>query len=108
MNIIEKEAKQNPFFAILDAKIDNETHIVTYTQNQVNAATEFHANVSNAYFRSSVYLNFRKNFISIKVDKPTNADKVSNEVTELDAFCHLNSIQKQIMKNGTIIYHLPK
>lgn len=104
----DKETKQNPFFAIIDAKIDSETNIVSYSQDQVNAATEFHGNVSNAYFRSAVYLNFRKNFISVKVEKPTKVDKISNEVIELDEFCQINNIQKQVMKNGTVIYHLPK
>jgi hypothetical protein len=101
----ENSSKLPAFVCIADAKAKNEKNIVLWSDKQVVDANKFKDLVSNAYFRSRVYLNYREGFIVIKVDRPTVQDRVSKAVETLDSYCVSHGIVKLSTK-ANILYRI--
>jgi hypothetical protein len=93
-------AKTSGFFCIQDAKQHNETNIQLYTLAERQYAEQLKARAQVAYPDSRVYLNYKKNFIGIKIEKPSPSDKVGMAVARFDDFCtERNIIKKPCGKN---------
>jgi hypothetical protein len=85
----ENSSKLPAFVCIADAKAKNEKNIVLWSDKQVVDANKFKDLVSNAYFRSRVYLNYREGFI----------------VETLDSYCVSHGIVKLSTK-ANILYRI--
>jgi hypothetical protein len=88
-----------------DAQARNKKNKDNFTLAEIDFSEELHSLAKAAYFRSRVFLNYRENFIAIKVERPNRADLVSKEVAEFEQFCKDNSIDT--VKTATaIIYRI--
>lgn len=85
------------FIARQDCERINRENRDKYTLSEQKAATEFKQLVDNAFFRRRTFLNFRPNFIAIKVEAPKLEDKISSEYRAVMAFADANNIR---VKNG--------
>lgn len=96
-------SKQAAWVCVMDAKKRNAENIKLFTPTQIAAGEAFLQMAQNAWFRSRVYRNYREtNFIAIKVDKPTAADKLSPAVTALDNFAVEHGIEKCVRATSYI------
>lgn len=75
------KAAPNKMAATLDAKRRSAAAEKNYTQEQQAVAHALHMQMASAWIRSRVYLTYRDTFVTVKIDKPTAADKLSKEVT---------------------------
>jgi hypothetical protein len=101
----EKQTHTSSAYCFIDAQRRNKENKNLYSEMQHSKADELFERVTNAYWSSTVYRNYRATFIAVKVDKPVISDLVSNRVSELDQFCNDNNIVKaQSGKN--IIYRI--
>lgn len=107
MSYVQDETKSRlpAFVCVADAKARDAKNIVLFNDAQIKAGQTLFEKVQNAYFRSRVYRNYRENFIAVKVDKPTTADKVSKEVAALTTYCTSNGIDVVTTKSN-IIYRI--
>ena len=88
-----------------DVKKLNAKHIGNFTQGQIKTSKVFHERVRSTFIRSKVYLNYRENFIAIKVHEPKMADKLTHEYTDLIDYCEQNKI-KAVKSPSGIIFRL--
>lgn len=79
-----------------------------YSEDEQDYGVRLRFQVEVAYFRSTVYMEFRKKFISISVYKPTQLDSVSADVERLDRYCEENGIEKVRTKGRNFVYRVPK
>jgi hypothetical protein len=101
----EANVQQSALFAVIDAKKQNAEHASLYTQAEHALADDFLTRAQGAFIRSKCYKNNRQNFISIKIAKPTAADKLSKEVEELDKYAQqLGAVKK--LRGDAIIYEV--
>lgn len=78
-----------------------------HTQERQKYSNYFFNRVVSAYQGSQVYRTYRKEFIAIKVNKPTATDRVSDAVKELDQYARSNGIVIASSARGHIIYRIP-
>lgn len=93
------------FFAAQDAQRRNEENQHRFSSNEKAAGQELFEKVSNAFFRSRVFRNYRETSIAVKVEKPSKLDLLSNAVSELDSYRRSNNIKVKVTKTA-IIYHI--
>lgn len=105
---VEERSALPAFICRMDAKRRNSNNIDTYTPEQIKQAQRLYADVSNAYFRSRVFLNYRERFIAVKVEAPNYADKVSLEVRNLDKACEEAGYKKKATGKGSIVYRIER
>ena len=70
-----------------DIKKRNDTYIKLYPDAAIFEGENMLSRVSEAFFRSRCYLNYREHFIVIKVHQPSLSDLVSKEAEELRTLC---------------------
>lgn len=95
------------FVAYLDAKKRNAANIKLWDTSAKAEADRLTEAVTQAYSRSRVYVNYRKNFIAIKVDKPTRHDMVSQKAAALDTYADLQGYERVVTENA-IIFRIRK
>ena len=71
------------WYARQDCEQYNRDHKHLYTKDQILSGELLKKAAETAYFRSRVFLNFREKFMTVKVEAPQLADKISNEVEQL-------------------------
>lgn len=101
------EVKLPAWVCAADAKARDKANKPAYSQEQQDFANTLHTLVEQAFSRSKVYMNYRKNFIAIKVDAPSLLDKVTLRVATLDSYCEQHNIQRTVSRHGNIVYRLP-
>ena len=94
-----KEAS-NKFAAYTNARQRSKTAQQRYTaQQQLNAQNIFET-VRGAYIRSVCYLTYRNKFITVKVNKPTSADKL--QAHKIEAQLASANVTKIVTAQGIV------
>jgi len=80
-----------------------------FTPEKQELALQLKQAVTDAYFRSKVYMNARNGFIVIKADRPSIRDQLNNE----EAFTRLKSIVDKIgieplATKNSLLFRIPK
>lgn len=96
------------YICIADAKAKSAEAEVLYSDEEKAFGERVKLKIESAYFRSSVYLEYRHKFIAISVYRPTRQDKVSAAVAALDEYAERSGIKKVSSSRGNTIYRIPK
>lgn len=105
MNTIDydvDEIRIPKWIAAEDARKRNRNNESLYSITQKNIADELYRLAFNVY-ASRVYLNYRENFIAVKVETPRISDYAL--LTTLEKFCDVNNIERVRTKNS-VVYRL--
>ena len=79
----ESRTRTTAYFARQDCERYNSEHKYLYTKDQILSGEMLKRAAEIAYFRSRVFLNYREKFMTVKVEAPQIADKISDEVEQL-------------------------
>ena len=79
----ESRTSTTAWYARQDCEQYNREHKHLYSTNQILSGELLKKAAQIAYFRSRVFLNFREKFMTVKVEAPQIADKISDEVEQL-------------------------
>ena len=90
--IDNNDSSQTAWIAVLDVQDRNARNKSLFTELEIAEGERILAVVQAAYLRSKVYLNYRKTFIAVKVDKPTKPDRLGTAVEVLDRYADQHSI----------------
>lgn len=77
MKTLEIESKKSmfPVFAATRARIQNNNNRSTYSQKERDVAQTAFDLLDEVYAYENMYINYRKTFISIKIDSPLVRDR---------------------------------
>ena len=75
----DKRSAMPGFLARQDCERLNRENEILWSPAQKAAAKQFKDLVDNAFFRRRTFLNYRANFIAIKVEAPKKIDMISPE-----------------------------
>ena len=107
----ERVSTQNAFFAAKDCMERNKENMLQYTLEEHAIAEELKKDVEEVFYRRNVYLNYNKNDIVIKVNRPTVGDTLGDSAKSYRKLTkkleELNVTSKKL-KNGNLIFHLPR
>ena len=78
-----KEAGQFARAAVLDAQRRNTNNKSLYTQEQIRKALSVRDLLDSAFSYNSLYINYRKKFIAVKVEGARSRDTMSKKIIEL-------------------------
>lgn len=92
--------------AFIDVHARNKANSDNFTQAQKDFAEDFYHLVSGTFLRSTVYRNFRQNFIAIKVDNVQSGDLATLAAAELEAFCKANDISVKKTQTKSLIFEI--
>ena len=96
---------QNKVFARKHCEEGNKLHAENFDDKLKAEASDFHQWVSETFFRSRCYLNFRSKFITVKVDKVKIQDKVNPAY--LEVIRHANEQNYRVKLNrGSLIFEI--
>jgi hypothetical protein len=98
-------SKQNARACVVDARAKDAENIKLFSTDQIAAGETLYQKAATAWFRSKVYRNYRENFIAVKVDRPTSADKLTPEVEALEEFVKANGIERAA-RSTSIVYRI--
>lgn len=102
------ETKMPVWVAIQDIREKNAKNIRRwYGTDAKSEAGRLEEAVRQAYPRSVIYVSYRKNFIAVKVNKPTRHDMVSQKAAAVDTYADLQGYERVTTKNG-IIFRIRK
>lgn len=103
--VLNAQSASNRAGAAIDVAERNDKYMQTYTAKETERAWDAYAKITEAYKFTDIYVNFRKDFIAIKI---TNA-KVSAaiKVVKMESVFAAIGITKVITPQG-IIYQIPK
>ena len=79
----ESRTRTTAYFARQDCERYNSEHKHLYTKDQILSGEMLKRAAEIAYFRSRVFLNYREKFMTVKVEAPQIADKISDEDLQL-------------------------
>jgi len=103
-----QEFKLPAYLAIADAKRQHNEYSGNYTATEHANAEAFYKTVSEVFTRSRVYLTCRGKYITVKVDKPLSADKVSVQAVRLQQLCEAHGITAKHTVYGNTVYELTR
>lgn len=83
------------------AQLDSENASL-YSPKKKAKGEELLAHVRSVFKESRVYLNYRKKFIAVKVERASNRALTSNEFLLLNAYCSANGITIKVTKTAHI------
>lgn len=78
-----KQAGRFAIAAVLDAQRRNTDNKSLYTQEQIRKALSVRDLLDTAFSYNSLYINYRKKFIAVKVEGARSRDSMSKRVIEL-------------------------
>lgn len=107
-NDVEERSALPAFICKRDAERRNANNFDAYSPEQVQQAQQLFSDVSEAYFRSRVFLNYRERFIAVKVEAPNLADKVSLAVRDLDLAVEEQGVKKVATSKRAIVYRIAR
>jgi hypothetical protein len=102
MNTLDYEVDEiriPKWLAAEDARKRNKANEGLYDLQQHRDAEHLYALASKTY-ASRVYLNYRENFIAVKVETPRISDY--RAIVELEKFCDDNAIERVRTKNSVV------
>ena len=92
------------YVCVQDIKRRDAENEELYSVAQSTVGAALLAHIEAVYIRSNVYMNYRKKFIAVKVNKPALADKVSLRAAKLDVWCDANGIVIERTRYGNMVY----
>ena len=92
--------------ACIDVRARNKANSGKFTQDQKDFADDFYRRVSGTFLRSSVYRNFRQNFIAVKVDRVQAGDLASLAAADLEEYCTANGIRVKKTHTKSLIFEI--
>ena len=78
-----KEAGQFARAAVFDAQRRNTNNKSLYTQEQIRKALSVRDLLDTAFSYNSLYINYRKKFIAVKVEGARSKDSMSKQIIAL-------------------------
>ena len=85
---------QHKYAASTRAVAYTENYAALYTQQQLQRVATLQALVQEAYARSTVYVNLRKQFATVKAHKPHSLDSANIRAHKaLDAYCAQHNVK---------------
>ena len=102
---LDTRESANSFYAALDARMRNAVGKLLYSDSKLLVADQVCMGLQRCYNTNSVYINYRKKFISLKV----SSDHELHDAHTLSLFEHdwqLLCMTKLISAQGTI-YRIP-
>jgi hypothetical protein len=93
---------QDAFFAITDASNYNEVCRDLWTPAQKRIAHDFADACVSVFPHSRVFRNYRKKYIAIKVERPTQEDLLTESAALLGHTVRRMDIEVTVTKNGLI------
>lgn len=104
--VIENEDNHQPVWVVQES-VDAQAkrYKGRYTKEQIVKAERIYERASSAFIRSRVFLNYRRDFISIKIDEPNRVDLVSPAVQRFEDDVEQQGAAKVKTARG-IIYRL--
>ena len=88
--------------AYLDAQRRSTVSKQLYTTQQQQQADALHELTRSAFIRSKVYLTYRDKFYTVKIEKPTAADRLSREANNIEQMFAAAGAEKVVTAQGTI------
>lgn len=88
--------------AYLDAQRRSIVSKQLYTNEQQQQADALHELTRSAFMRSKVYLTYRDKFYTVKIDKPTAADRLTREASNIEQMFAAAGAEKVVTAQGTI------
>jgi len=103
---IDVDSKQSPFMIIRDLEERNAANRKNHSAETEQTARSLRVLASEAWFRSRVFMNFRKEFITIKVDRPQTLDRMNvADQLKLERFLDENGIET-VKTRRNIVYRV--
>ena len=102
----EQEMQLPKWICAVDAKKRDAANKSLYTAAQRAQGDSLKLAIESVYGRSKVYMNYRKKFIVVKVDKPHVADRLSTAAVKLDCWCETNDVVKETTAYGNYVYRM--
>lgn len=88
--------------AFLDAKGRSKAAQAAYSSEQQQQAASLFELTRTAYIRSRVYLTYRDKFYTVKIEKPSGADRLSREADNVENMFAAVGAEKAVSAQGTI------
>jgi hypothetical protein len=88
--------------AYLDVKRRSELAKQQYSTAQQQEAEALQQLTRQAFMRSRVYLTYRDKFYTVKIEKPTSADRLTREASNIEQMFSAIGAEKAITAQGTI------
>ena len=98
------DVKLPAYVCLQDIKRRDAENEGLYSVAQLNIGEALLAHIEDVYIQSNVYLNYRKKFIAVKVNKPKFTDKASVRAAKLDIWCEANGIVIEHTRHGNMVY----
>ena len=98
------DVKLPAYVCLQDIKRRDAENEGLYSLAQLNIGEALLAHIEDVYIQSNVYLNYRKKFIAVKVNKPKFTDKASVRAAKLDIWCEANGIVIEHTRHGNMVY----
>ena len=98
-----EESKLPVYATLLDIRRRNVVYGKLWWGTEAkDEAGRFAEAVRQAYSRSRVFVNYRKNFIAIKVEQPTRHDMVSHNAIAVETYANLQGHERVLTKTALI------
>jgi len=98
------DVKLPAYVCLEDIKRRDAENESLYSLVQLSAGEALLAHIEDVYIQSNVFMNYRKKFIAVKVNKPQFKDKVSLRAARLDLWCEANGIVIEHTRHGNMVY----
>ena len=82
--IDNKDNHSHGYFVVCQVEEQTTKYKSNFPIDLIERVEQFYSLATQAYVRSRLFLNYRKNFIVVKVEKPNRVDLTSNEVSKLN------------------------
>ena len=100
-----KNAGQFAWFAARDARMRSFANSTLYTEAEKNRAERMRMGLTLVYGGKEFHIEYRKKFISVKIDKPVVRDRKTLALLESDY--NLIGVVKRVTNQG-VTYRIPK
>jgi hypothetical protein len=102
---LDTQRSYNPFYAVRDAKMRSIANQSSYSQAKQVAAERMAMVLPMVYNHKGLYINYRQNFIAVKLSDPIVKNR--KELKLLEADWEKAGVVKRHSEQG-IIYRIPK
>jgi hypothetical protein len=102
---LDTQASGNKWWSKKDARMKSYAYSTTYSEQQKIAAERVKLGLELCYANKDIHINFRKKFITIKVEKPLVRDRKNLKL--LEAEYEDRGYKKCVSAQG-IIYRIPR
>jgi hypothetical protein len=102
---METGAASNKWWAMQDARMRNYAMGSSYSEAEKNRAERMRLGLELVYYNREIHINYRKNFIAVKIERPEVRDRRSLALLEKDY--EMMGVEKRVTAQG-VIYRIPR